>query len=167
MGQDIGGVGACLAALLDQPRLFDPFQGEVEQQVRASLLQQPVAEVRQHTVMEAGIVQLQAERVCEVDAAGYGFGRRAVREAVQELQHAHGRQLRRGQAGPAIARVPGLEVFVAPHSVEPVAYPHRRGARRIRRPRDLRRELRNHANRTHTNRHRNHPTETSDHRNLR
>ncbi len=116
--------------------------------------------------MEAGIVQLQAERVLEVDAAAYCLGRGAVRVAVQELQHAHRGQLRRGQPRAPVTRIPSLEVLVAPQSVEPVTQPHRRRPRRVRRPRDPRRELRNHAARTRTHRHHYHLSKNPDHRNL-
>ncbi len=39
VGQDVGGIGARRPALLDHPCRFDAFQGEVEQHVRAAVLE--------------------------------------------------------------------------------------------------------------------------------
>jgi hypothetical protein len=54
---------------------------------------QGLAEVAEHAVVEAGIVELKAERVLKVDAAAHGLGSVTAGEAGQELQHAHRRQL--------------------------------------------------------------------------
>ena len=93
--QDVGGVGALGGALADQPGLLQPGQGQVKEPVRPPVLQQPVAEVAQHAVVEAGIVEVEAERVLEVDPAPHRLGGVAVGQAEQELQHAYRRQLRR------------------------------------------------------------------------
>jgi hypothetical protein len=76
--QDMGGVSALRGALADQPGLLQPGQGQVKEPVRPPLLQQPVPEVAEHAVVEAGIVELEAERVLEVDAAPHGLGGIAV-----------------------------------------------------------------------------------------
>src|SRR6185437_16254657 len=62
--------------------------------VRPALLQQPLAEVAQHAVVEARIVEIEAERVLEADPAPHRLGGITVRQAEQELQHAHRGQLR-------------------------------------------------------------------------
>ncbi|MFJ2746231.1 hypothetical protein ACIO3O_41960 [Streptomyces sp. NPDC087440] len=54
-GQDVGGVGALFAPLLDQSGRRKPCHGQVEQLVGAILLGEPVAEVAQHTVVETGM----------------------------------------------------------------------------------------------------------------
>ena len=65
-GQHVGGVGALGGALADQPGLLEPGQGQVQKLVCPPVfLQQPVAEVAEHAVAEAGIVELEAERVLE------------------------------------------------------------------------------------------------------
>jgi hypothetical protein len=67
--QDMSGVGALGRALADQPWLLQPGQGQVKEPVGPFFLQQALAEVAQHAVVEARIVELEAERVLEVDPA--------------------------------------------------------------------------------------------------
>ena len=112
--QDVGGVGALGGALADQPGLLQPGQGQVKEPVRPPVLQQPVAEVAQHAVVEARIVEVEAERVLEVDPAPHRLGGIAVREIEQELQHAHRGQLRRRDPGPPVPGIPAGEVLVRP-----------------------------------------------------
>jgi hypothetical protein len=66
-GKDMGGVGALGGALADSPASFPPGPGQVKEPVGPPVLQQPVAEATQHAVVEAGIVEPEAERVLEVD----------------------------------------------------------------------------------------------------
>ena len=97
-GQDVGGVGALHGSLADQPGLLQPGQGQVKEPVRPPFpFQQPVAEVAEHAVVEAGVVQVEAERVLEVDPAAHRFRGVAVGQAEQELQHAHRRPAVHGQ----------------------------------------------------------------------
>jgi hypothetical protein len=76
--QDVGGISSPGGALADQPGLLPPGQGQVKEPVRALVRQQPVPEAAQHAVMEAGIVQVQAECVLEVDPAPHRPGGTAV-----------------------------------------------------------------------------------------
>jgi hypothetical protein len=137
-GQDVGGVGALGGPLADQAGLLQAGQGQVKEPVRPSFLQQPVAEVAQHAVVEAGIVELEAERVLEVDPAPHRLGGIAVRQAEQELQHAHRGQLGGRDPGAPVPGVPPGEVLVLPQAVEPVPHPHRRRPGRVAGPRHLR-----------------------------
>ena len=140
--QDMGGVGALGGPLADQPGLLQPGQGQVKEPVRPPLRQQPVAEIAQHAVVEARIVEIEAERVLEVDAAPHRLGGIAVREIEQELQHAHRGQLSRRDPGPPIPGIPAGEVLVRPQAVEPVPHPHRRRPGRVAGPRHPRGQLR-------------------------
>ncbi|GAA2974330.1 hypothetical protein GCM10010446_68280 [Streptomyces enissocaesilis] len=56
--QDVGGVGALPTAGLDQVGFLQPLHCEVKQTVGAAVLGEPVTEVTQDAVVEAGIVQL-------------------------------------------------------------------------------------------------------------
>ena len=131
--QDVGGAGALGGALADQPGLLQPGQGQgqVKEPVRPPVLQQALAEVAQHAVMEAGIVEIEAERVLEVDPAPHGLSSTAVREIEQELQHAHRGQLRRRESRTPVPGIPPGEVLVLPQAVEPVPHPHRRRPGRV------------------------------------
>jgi hypothetical protein len=141
--QDVGGVGALAGPLTDQPGFLQPGQGQVQEPVRPPLLQQPLAEVTQHAVMEARIVEIEAERVVEVDPAPHRLGSVTVGQIEQELQHAHRRQLRRRDPRAPVPRIPPGEVLVLPQAVEPVPHPHRRRPGRVAGPRHPRGQLRN------------------------
>ena len=137
-GQDVGGVGALGGALADEPGLLQAGEREVEETVGAAVLGETVAEVGQHAVVEAGIVQFHGQRVLEIDAAANRFGRLPVRQTEQELQHTDGGQLGGREAGAPVARVPVGEVLVTPQPVQVVSHPHRRRTARVARPRHLR-----------------------------
>lgn len=124
----MGGVGALLAAPLEQASPPDPGQREAQQPVGAVAFGEPVPEVGQDAVVEAGVFQFQSEGVLEVDAAANRLGGLAVRQVHHVLQHTDGGQLCGREPGAAVARVPGGEVLIVPQAVEAVADPHRRGA---------------------------------------
>lgn len=153
-GQDVGGVGALASPLSDQPGFPQTCQGEVEQSVGVVVLGQPVAEVAQHAVVEAGIVQLQSQGVLEVKAAAHLLGNLTVGQVEQELQHADGGQLCGREPRSSVAGIPGHEVLVTPQAIKPVAHPHRRRALRVARPRHPRGHRRNLRSRTGTYGHR-------------
>jgi hypothetical protein len=113
-GQDVGGVGALGGPPADQPGLLQPGQGQVKEPVRPPILQQPLAEVTQHAEMEAGIVELEAERVLEVDPAPHRLSGITIGQVEQELQHAHRGQLRRRDPRPPVPRIPPGEVLIIP-----------------------------------------------------
>jgi hypothetical protein len=73
-GQDMGGVGALGGALADQSGLLQAGQGEIEEAVCPATLQQAVAEVAEHDVVESGVAEIEAESALEVDAAAHGLG---------------------------------------------------------------------------------------------
>lgn len=136
--QDVGGVGALRGALAYQPGFLQASQRKVQQAVGTTVLGETAAEVDQHAVVEAGIVQLHGHGALEVDAAADRLGGLPVRQAEQELQHADGGQLGGREARAPVAGVPVGEVLVAPQPVQPVADPYRCRAVRVARPRDLR-----------------------------
>jgi hypothetical protein len=92
-GQDMSGVGALRGAFAHQPGVLETGQCEVQEAVSVISPDQALAEVGQHAVVEAGIVQLHGEGVFEIDAAADRLGRLPVRQSEQELQHADGGQL--------------------------------------------------------------------------
>ena len=122
-GQDVGGVGALRGALAHEPGLLEAGQREVEEAVGAAALGETLAEVGQHAVVEAGIVQLHGHGVLEIDAAAHRLGRLPVRQTEQELQHTDGGQLSGRETRAPVARVPVGEVLVAPQPVQAVSSP--------------------------------------------
>ena len=146
--------------LADQPGLLQPGQGQVKEPVRPPLLQQPLAEVAQHAVVEARIVEIEAERVLEVDPAPHRLGGVAVGQIEQELQHAHRGQLRRRDPRPPVPGIPAGEVLVVPQAVEPVPHPHRRRPGRVAGPRHPRGQLRDLDPQAGTDRHHRTPQES-------
>lgn len=74
-GQNVGGVGALGDALAHQSSIGEPGQSKVEQAVGAVAFGEPVAGSAQHAVVKAGVVQLQAECVLEIDTTAHGLGR--------------------------------------------------------------------------------------------
>jgi hypothetical protein len=151
--QDAGGAGAPGGALADQPGFLQPGRGQAREPVRPPVLQQPLAEVTQHAVVEAGIAGLEAGRVLEVDPAPHRPGSVTVRQVKQELQHAHRGQLRRRESRTPVPGIPSREVLVIPQAVEPVPHPHRRRPGRIAGPRHPRGQLRDLDPQAGTNRH--------------
>lgn len=81
------------SAGFDQPRLLQAGQPEVEHGVSSALGGQPVAEVGQDAVVEAGVVQFEREGVLEVDATADCLCRLPVRQVQQELQDTYGGEL--------------------------------------------------------------------------
>lgn len=142
-GQNVGGVGALRGALAHQAGLLEAGQREVEKAVGAVAFGETVAEVGQHTVVEAGIVQLHGHGVLEVDAAAHRLGGLPVRQIEHELQHTDGGQLGGRETRTSVTRIPVGEVLVKPQPVQPVSHPHRRRTARVARPRDLRSQRRN------------------------
>lgn len=137
-GQNMGGIGALRAAFVHEPGLFETGQRQVKQAIGAIALGEAVTEIGQHTVVEAGIVQLQGQGVLEIDATAHRLGCLSVRQIEQELQHTDRGQLGGRETGASIARIPVEKVLVAPQPVEPVFHPHRCRTARIARPRHLR-----------------------------
>lgn len=58
---------------------------KVEEAVGTAVLGETVAEVAQHAVVEAGVIQLHGHGVLEVDATADRLGGLPVRQAEQEL----------------------------------------------------------------------------------
>lgn len=140
----MGRVGVLTASSFQQAGGSYPLQRQIQQMVGPIIFGETVAEVRQNAVVEPGVVQLQAEGVLEVDPAPHRLGGLPVRQVEQELQHAHGGQLSRGQPGTTITRVPAGEVLIAPQAIQVVTHPHRRRtcrAARVRHPRGQLRDL--------------------------
>ncbi|GAA1329307.1 hypothetical protein GCM10009647_067980 [Streptomyces sanglieri] len=80
-GQDVGGVGALRGALAHESGLLQARECQIEKTVGAVVLGQALAEVGQHAVVEAGIVQLHGQGVLEIDAAADRFRCLTIRQA--------------------------------------------------------------------------------------
>jgi hypothetical protein len=89
----LGRPGQGAAAFAHQPGILETDEREVEHTVGAVVLGEAVAEIGQHAVVEAGIVQLHGQRVFEVDAAADRLSGLPVRQVEQELQYTDGGQL--------------------------------------------------------------------------
>ncbi|GED83197.1 hypothetical protein TNCT6_02820 [Streptomyces sp. 6-11-2] len=137
-GEHVGGVGALRGSIAHESGLLQAGERQIEKTVGTVVLGEALAEVGQHAVVEAGIVQFHGQRVCEVEAAAHRLGGLSVGQAEQELQNRDGGQLGGREAGSPVARVPIGEVLVVPQSVEAGTYPYRRRTARVARPRDLR-----------------------------
>jgi hypothetical protein len=135
---------------LSKPGPPDPGEREAQQPVGAVALGEPVAKVGQDAVVEAGVFQLQAEGVLEVDAAAHRLGRLSVGKIEQELQHVRGGEPGGREARTLISRVPVSEILVVPQSVEAVTYSYRRRTVQVARPRELRGQRRDLFTRTGT-----------------
>jgi hypothetical protein len=88
----VRGVGALLASGLHQPALAEALQHAVEQKLLGVASEQAGAELAQDGEIEAGVGQLQTERILPVDSRPHGFGRLAVGEVLEELHHGDQRQ---------------------------------------------------------------------------
>ncbi len=91
----MGGVGAHPATRPDQPGSLQPLQHHAQQRIRPTRHSQPGAKLAQHRVVEAGVLQLQAQGVLPGDPVRNRLCRVPVGEVVQELQDRDHRQQRR------------------------------------------------------------------------
>jgi len=84
--QHVGGVGALLAARVQQARLLEALQQDLEQQQFGRARQQPGAELREHGVVEPGVGQVQAQEILPVQARAHRVRRLAVGEVLGVLE---------------------------------------------------------------------------------
>jgi hypothetical protein len=92
-GQDLGGIGPLPPTFLDHPRVTYPVQSQGQKLVGAVVLAQAVTEVREHAVVETGVVQVHGQGVLEVDPTPHRLGCLPIGEIEQELQHTDRGQL--------------------------------------------------------------------------
>jgi hypothetical protein len=78
--QHVRAVGALPRARPHQPALRRALEQPVEQELLGAADDQTPAELAQHAVVEAGVGQLERERVLPVDARAHRVGRLAVGE---------------------------------------------------------------------------------------
>ena len=118
-----GRVGPLPPARPDQPRRPTARQQQVEEQRLLRAHQQPRAERAQHRVVEAGVVQRQAERVLPVDPASHRLGGLAVGEPLGERHQRHQRHLRRGEGGLPARREERRKVPIGVEAAQLVVHP--------------------------------------------
>ena len=104
-GQHVRAVGALLAPRLDQATRLEALEHAVQQQVLRLPGHQAGAELGQHAEVEAGVGQLEPERVLPVDPGAHGVGGLPVAEVLEELEDRDQGQPPRGQGGLALAGV--------------------------------------------------------------
>lgn len=133
----MGGIGALRGALAYESGLLQTGECQIEKTVGAAIPDDSFAEVGQHAVVEARVVQLHGQGVLEIGTTADRFRCLPVRQTEQELQHTDRGQLSGRKTRTAVARVPAGEVLVVPQPVQPVPHPHGRRTVRIARPRDV------------------------------
>lgn len=75
-----------------RPRAFGRVQHQLQQTYRPPMDDQTVAELREHRVVEPGVVQSQTQRVLPVQPGPYRVGGVPIGQILHRLQHAHQRQ---------------------------------------------------------------------------
>jgi hypothetical protein len=98
-GEHVRAVGALLAPRLDQAACLEALEHAVQKQVLRPARDEARAELGKHAEVEAGIGQLEPERVFPIDASTHCVGRLPVAEMLEELEHRDERQPPRCQAG--------------------------------------------------------------------
>ena len=127
-GQHVGAVGALLAARLDQAAGLEALEHRVQQQVLRLAGDEAGAELGQHAEVEAGVGQLEPERILPVDPGAHGVGRLPVAEVLEELEDRDQGQPPWGESGLAPAGIEPPEILVLVEGAELVAQPHDDGA---------------------------------------
>jgi hypothetical protein len=80
-------VGPLSAAGLHQAARGEALEHAVQEQQLAPVGDEPRAEFTEHAEVEAGVAELQAQRVLPVDARAHRLGGLPVGEPLEELQH--------------------------------------------------------------------------------
>ena len=81
----MGGVGALLAARLDQPRGHQAFQQRIEYHLLQPRIRHPGPELDQHRRIEARVIKGQAQQVLPVDPGPHRLGRLPVGQVLRPL----------------------------------------------------------------------------------
>jgi hypothetical protein len=93
---DVGGIGALLAARLDQAIGGQPGQQRVQRHLLQAGIRYPAPELSQHRVIKARIIQRQPGQVLPVQPHPDRVGCQPAGQVLLPLQHRHQRQPRRG-----------------------------------------------------------------------
>ena len=91
---------------------------------------QPRPELGQHAEVEAGVGQLEPERILPVDPGAHRVGRLPVAEVLEELEDRDQGQPPRGERRLALAGIEPAEILVLVDDAELVAQPRHQGALR-------------------------------------
>jgi hypothetical protein len=122
--QNVGGVGALLAARLDQAAFAQALQHDLEQTLIASPGEQAGPELAQHGEVEARILKVQAEGVLQVDPAAHRLGRLPVGQVLEELKDGDQSQPPRGYRQLAASVIQAGEHLVIVQNPDLIADPH-------------------------------------------
>ena len=141
----VGGIGALLAARLDQALRHQARQQRIQRHLLQPRPGHPAPELRKHRMVKARIIQGKAQQVLPVDPGPHRVRRQPVGEVLRPLQHRHQRQPRRGPARLAPDPEGGRELLILQPPAQPIADLHRQWPLRL--PgavhrRDRRRDLR-------------------------
>ena len=109
---DMGGIGALLAACPDQARGRQPGQQRVQRHLLQARTGHPVPELRQDRVIKARVIKRQPQQVLPVDPGPHRLGRCPVGQVLLPLQYRHQRQPRRRPARPAPVPERGRELLI-------------------------------------------------------
>jgi hypothetical protein len=118
----------CLAPRLDQPARLEALEHPVQQQELRPSRDEAAAELGEHAEVEAGVGQLEPERVLPVDAGTHGVGGLPVAQVLEELENGDQGQPPRREAGLAPGGVELAEILVLVEGAELVAQPGDHGA---------------------------------------
>ncbi len=97
-GDHVGGIGALLAARLDQPLRCQACQQRIKHHLLQAGPGHLAPELGQHRMVKARIINGQPEQVLPVQPHPDRIGRQPVSQVLRPLQHGHQRQPRRGPA---------------------------------------------------------------------
>ena len=121
----MGGIGALLAARLDQPAGRQPLQQRVQHHLVQAARGDPGPELTQDRVVEAGIQQVKTKRVFPVDPGADRLSGLPVGQILRHLEDRHQGQAARRPAWLATHPVGARELLIGQPLTELVAHHHR------------------------------------------
>ena len=119
-----------MASCLDQATGLEALEHPIEQQMLRVADHQPRPELGQHAEMEAGVGQLEPERVLPVNPGAHRVGRLPVAEVLKKLKDRDQGQPPWGERRLALVGIEPAEILVLVDDAELVAQPRHQGALR-------------------------------------
>lgn len=119
--EHVGRVRPLATPRLDEPPLLEQVEQALKKPLFGRAVEEPLPELGEHTEVEAGVLQVQAQRVLPVEPGADGVGGLAVGEVLGELEDGDEGEPPRGRGRLADIGVEVGEVVVAEERAEPVA----------------------------------------------